>query len=240
MSLHLRLCRAADAGEDLSRLIEMGADAQTALECALAMDLGKAAARLLEAGAVATADMIWKACMQDKDNVLGALLNSKFGAEFQGVKGLLDIFKLGIQASAPDRQKLGANIHQNNDEPLRRAIASGHQMVAKLLLEAGADVHANNDEPIRTAVQMKRFDLIYLLLEFDADMTIENGALLVKLASSEQPLEFDALLRTWHIHVNAYGPKMIDAASSTGNSEIVSVVEELMDDEPAAPESSKP
>ena len=66
-----------------------------------------------------------------------------------------DMLSMGSKKERADLMiialKRGANVHVNNDYPLRYASSYGHTEVVRLLLENGANVHANNDEALRVA-----------------------------------------------------------------------------------------
>jgi ankyrin repeat protein len=63
-----------------------------------------------------------------------------------------------------------ADIHMNNDCPLRCCIDSHHIHNAKLLLDANANVHVNNEEPLKISIRNDGIHFTKLLLEYGADI----------------------------------------------------------------------
>jgi len=66
--------------------------------------------------------------------------------------------------------KDGADIHYNDDFPLRGAIYLGYRDIAELLLKSGANVHAVNEEPLYTAVCARDNAMVDMLLAHGANM----------------------------------------------------------------------
>ena len=66
--------------------------------------------------------------------------------------------------------KNGANIHYNEDMPLRCAAYLGYVEIAELLLKNGANVHANGNEPLFTAIRARDRELIEMLLTRGASL----------------------------------------------------------------------
>jgi ankyrin repeat protein len=64
----------------------------------------------------------------------------------------------------------GANIHHEDDFPLRCAAYLGYSDIAELLLKNGANVHAGGEEPLLMAVKARDNVLIELLLNNKADL----------------------------------------------------------------------
>lgn len=64
----------------------------------------------------------------------------------------------------------GANIHYEDDFPLRCAAYLGYADIAALLLKNGANVHAGGEEPVLMAVKARDNPLIELLLNNGADL----------------------------------------------------------------------
>ncbi len=65
----------------------------------------------------------------------------------------------------------GADIHQNNDQPLLVAVAYGNDDIAIYLIENGADVHADNDYALRFSVRHRNIKMVEYLLKAGADVT---------------------------------------------------------------------
>ncbi len=61
---------------------------------------------------------------------------------------LIDAARSGDTAKVGKMLGVGADIHFNNEQPLRCAAVYRHKETTRLLLEAGADAHADNDGPI--------------------------------------------------------------------------------------------
>jgi len=68
----------------------------------------------------------------------------------------------------------GADVHRDDDAPLRWASEMGRTEVVKLLLDAGADVHAQNDAPLRWASERGCIKIVKLLLDAGADVHAKN------------------------------------------------------------------
>lgn len=66
--------------------------------------------------------------------------------------------------------KNGADIHYNDDFPLRCAAYLGYVEIVDVLLQKGANVHANGNEPLFTAIKTRDYTLINLLLEKGASL----------------------------------------------------------------------
>jgi ankyrin repeat protein len=66
--------------------------------------------------------------------------------------------------------KKGADIHDNDDFPLRGAIYLGYRDIAEVLLKNGANVHAVNEEPLYTAVCARDNAMVDMLLANGASM----------------------------------------------------------------------
>lgn len=59
--------------------------------------------------------------------------------------------------------KIGADIHYENDLPLRIASRSGFLEIVKYLIEAGADIHAENNAALKEATDRKRLEVVKYL-----------------------------------------------------------------------------
>ena len=64
----------------------------------------------------------------------------------------------------------GANIHHEDDYPLRLAIYLGDVGMARILLGRGANIHAQKEEPLFAAIKRGDMGMIELLLENGADI----------------------------------------------------------------------
>lgn len=68
----------------------------------------------------------------------------------------------------------GADIHVNDDEPLRTNILTLCPKIIVVLLEHGADVHANDDEALRSSVKHGHTETVQVLLEHGANVCANN------------------------------------------------------------------
>jgi len=66
----------------------------------------------------------------------------------------------------------GANVHVNNEQPLRWTSTGGYTEIVKLLLDHGADVHANNDYSLRWASIHGHTDVVKLLIDAGANESV--------------------------------------------------------------------
>jgi ankyrin repeat protein len=73
-------------------------------------------------------------------------------------------------AAVTDCLKRGANIHCENDFPLRCAVYLGYTDMTELLLKNGANVHTDANEPLFIAIKARDNELIDLLLSKGADL----------------------------------------------------------------------
>ena len=62
---------------------------------------------------------------------------------------------------------MGADIHTNNARVFRIAIKSGHLPVVEYLISMGTDIHADDDSAIKMAFDNNRADIIYFLIRSD-------------------------------------------------------------------------
>lgn len=77
--------------------------------------------------------------------------------------------------------KAGADIHCNNEEPLRESAKRGHLPVVKLLVESGADITANNNEALLKSAKNDHLEVVKYLLENGADIhVLFNDGLVLK------------------------------------------------------------
>jgi ankyrin repeat protein len=80
----------------------------------------------------------------------------------------------------------GADIHTENDYPLRIAASGGHFKAVRFLLANGADIHANNDDALRLAVRGGHTETVRLLLANGANARVNNDAALLKAIEGKQ------------------------------------------------------
>lgn len=70
--------------------------------------------------------------------------------------------------------KLKADIHIDNDRPLRTASYYGYASIIILLLDNGADIHAEEDEAFRFAAGNKHITSVGFLIKRGADIHAKN------------------------------------------------------------------
>jgi hypothetical protein len=63
----------------------------------------------------------------------------------------------------------GANVHENNDWPLRAASWRGHLAIVRLLLQHGANVHAKKDEALVSASMLGHTAIVGIILQHVTD-----------------------------------------------------------------------
>lgn len=66
----------------------------------------------------------------------------------------------------------GANIHALDDMPLRRAAASGYLEIIKYLIENGANIHAQDDEALKWIVGGGPLDAVEYLVDHGANVRV--------------------------------------------------------------------
>lgn len=58
----------------------------------------------------------------------------------------------------------GANIHQDNDAPLRRAVQLGNVLIVRMLLHSGANIHVLQGEVLKDAISSNQRDVVEEIL----------------------------------------------------------------------------
>ena len=90
------------------------------------------------------------------------------------IKSARNGFLKGVQMALNN----GADIHYQNDWPLRFASHNGHTDIVKLLIDNGSDIHANNDQALHLASKYGHTDTVKLLIDHGADIhAINDNAL---------------------------------------------------------------
>ncbi|KAJ3296239.1 hypothetical protein HK104_001804 [Borealophlyctis nickersoniae] len=79
----------------------------------------------------------------------------------------------------------GADIHIENDRPLRSGARCKDVGAVKMLIAYGADVHAQNEGALLEACRSGAAEMVKLLLEYGADMSVASGDLLRYSSSQE-------------------------------------------------------
>lgn len=93
---------------------------------------------------------------------------------------------LGLADKAGDLVRQGADIHANDDEPLRWASEGGHTEVVRQLLDLGADIHAKGDLALQAACRNGHGKSAALLLDRGADMHAGGGQAFLDAARNGQ------------------------------------------------------
>ncbi|KAJ1917810.1 hypothetical protein H4219_003000 [Mycoemilia scoparia] len=91
----------------------------------------------------------------------------------------------------------GANVHIQNDHPLRLAAWKGHVQTAKVLLDHGGDLHTENDCLIREAASHGHLELVKLFAERGANVAAANSGAL-RSACRSGHTEVVKYLLTYH------------------------------------------
>jgi len=84
---------------------------------------------------------------------------------------LIQSSNVGFLPGVKKALEMGANVHTLDDSPLRLASENGHTNVVEILLKNHADIHANNDWPLRwaSASADNHLDVVKLLLKYGAN-----------------------------------------------------------------------
>jgi len=113
----------------------------------------------------------------------------------------------------------GADVHADDENPLRRAAVAGHTEIVKLLLEAGADVHVYDDSPLRSAAVAGHTEIVKLLLAAGADVHVYDDSPL-RSAAREGHTEIVKLL----LAAGADYEKCLEWANRYGFLDIISLL----------------
>lgn len=70
---------------------------------------------------------------------------------------------------------LGANVNQNNDQPLINAIRTKNNEIAKYLIENGANIHARNNLSLKLSVSLLNPEMVEYLLILGANIKEINS-----------------------------------------------------------------
>lgn len=68
----------------------------------------------------------------------------------------------------------GADFHENDDHPMRRAAENGHTQIVDYLLDLGADIHILDDDALQWAAGSGRTETVCLLLKRGADIHTDD------------------------------------------------------------------
>ena len=127
-------------------------------------------------------------------------------------------------AEAPDDMILvklalekGADIHVNNNEPLKVAVKNGHFNIIKFLVENGANVQ---DDVLGSAIWGGNLDIVKYLVNHGADVH-ERNDLTLAWASSSGNLNIVKYLLDHGVDIHANDDMAISWASSQGHLNVV-------------------
>ena len=70
-------------------------------------------------------------------------------------------------------EKMGANIHIDDDRALRSATVCGHLHIVKYLIEKGANINVMDNLPLRLATYTGNFKMVKYLVEKGADVSVK-------------------------------------------------------------------
>jgi len=86
-------------------------------------------------------------------------------------KQLIEACRLGLYEVAKYLILNGADVHTNNDWPLRLAFYYNHYELAKYLILNGANVHTYNNWPLRLACFNGHYEIAKLLIDSGVNVT---------------------------------------------------------------------
>ncbi|KAJ1961047.1 hypothetical protein GGI12_003465, partial [Dipsacomyces acuminosporus] len=77
----------------------------------------------------------------------------------------------------------GADVHVQNEEPLREAAERGHLEIIRLLLSAGSNVHVDDEAPLRSAARGGHLHVVRELIAQGAVAASSGGTLALRAAA---------------------------------------------------------
>jgi hypothetical protein len=128
--------------------------------------------------------------------------------------------KIGNLNKVIELINLGANVHADDDAPLRYASRNGHLEVVKYLLSMGADVHAYDDAPLCWASINGHLEVVKYLVSVGADVHADDDMSL-RWASRNGHLEVVKYLLSMGADIHAYDDGPLCWASENGHLEVV-------------------
>ena len=117
----------------------------------------------------------------------------------------------------------GADVHMQDNYPIRFASDNGHYDIVKLLIENGADVSSKNNYAIRLASRNGHYDIVELLIENGADVTDNDNYSIID-ASKNGHYDIVELLIENGADVTANDNYPIKIASENGYYDIVKLL----------------
>jgi len=117
----------------------------------------------------------------------------------------------------------GANVHADDDSPLRNAAREEYTEIVKVLLDAGADVHTGGDYVLRSAAVLGHTEIVKALLEAGADVHAWDDSPL-RSAARKGHTEIVKLLLAAGADVHAYDDIPLISAAEEGHTEIVKLL----------------
>ena len=118
----------------------------------------------------------------------------------------------------------GADVHTEDDEPIKNASAQGYTELIKVLLDKGADVNADDDAALRLAVFYGKTDAVKLLLDNGANPHARNNEVMFYPKERENADEVNKIITQYMDNENGLNehlllhPKTKDEISALINS----------------------
>ncbi len=116
--------------------------------------------------------------------------------------------------------KQGADIHAEGDYALRSASYYGHLEVVKYLVKEGADIHVGYERPLTFASRAGHLDIVKFLVEKGANVQADDDEAL-RWASGEGHLDVVKYLVTKGANIHALGEQALYRSSYDGHLEVV-------------------
>jgi len=223
---HLELCVKYQQYSILKFFLETGADPNmghgTLLIYACRKGMIKIVQLLLAKGAdpdINYGDAVMTASLNGHYKVVSALI--KKGVS---VDTLDESLMKAIAASSDTQTKetvnvlldAGADVHVQDDYPLRRAVMENAYDIVEILLKAGANVHVNNEFPLTYAVMHMHKDMVKLLIDHGADVhALHDYA--IRVASERNHPPVVSLLVDAGADVDAMGGEPLILACKNGH-----------------------
>lgn len=128
----------------------------------------------------------------DCTNMVQLLLTNGADPNLEGQEGITALMAAVMKANKQLIEILltnraDINKRSRNDTPLEKAVDSGFNVTAELLLSNHANVHSDHDAPIFLAVENGRTEMVQLLLRYQADPNATNYAGKTVLEEAKDP-----------------------------------------------------
>ena len=114
----------------------------------------------------------------------------------------------------------GANMHVDDDWPLRNRVYDGHFEAVKCLVEVGANIHANRDEPLIISAENGNLEILKYIIMKGADLHARDDKAFRKAAENGH-LEVVKYLVESGANVHAYGEFALKYSADNGHFEVV-------------------